>query len=385
MAKSNSLEKVTLKKIKSSCNSVCDILAQAGIPNNLNWRCLFNFLRTLEKNEFYSEEQKRLLQIKLQDLLQELDFSDSNYDETIKYIESIRHIHCNEQKDVLNKKLKELEKNYEDMKTVLSQVLRNYASVATLGMQFSKDKVYDIENLKDTTVHALENEEDRKKIINGVISTTNKMVEKINNEINEWKNKAKESEIWKHKAMEMERLANIDSLTGLFNRRAFDQHIEAMVKALLNIETYLSLMIIDIDHFKKFNDNYGHDVGDEVLKLVSSIIKKNASREGDFSARYGGEELILVCEGLDIEMAKEVAENIRKEIEEYKFLIKKQEPETTQITVSIGVSELDCCKINNNLLSDTEIQALVQQFIQSADKALYKAKKSGRNMVCSAI
>ncbi|MCX8070510.1 MAG: GGDEF domain-containing protein [Thermodesulfovibrionales bacterium] len=385
MATINIEKKNKLKVANTGCNPVCSILAQAGIPNNLNWRCLFNFLRTLDKNESFSEEQKKLFQAELQELIQNPNFADSHFNKTMARIEEIRHAKCRENEHSFSQKLKQLEKDYEDMKAMLGQVLRSYANIASLGIQLSQEKVDDIEHLKNTTVNALENEEDRQKIIDGVIKATDTMVKKINNEFATWKQKAQESEAWKQKAIEMEKLANIDSLTGLFNRRAFDHHIESMVKALLDKETFLSLMIIDIDHFKKFNDNFGHDVGDEVLKLVANMIKKNAKREGDFPARYGGEELILVCEGIDINKAKDIAEKIRKDIEEYKFIVKEPEPQMTQITVSIGISELDCCKLTNKPNNENEIQALVQQFIQSADKALYTAKKSGRNRVCSAI
>lgn len=387
MANSNIIDdnKNKLKTIKTGCNPVCSILVQAGIPNNLNWRCLINFLRTLDKNENFSGEQKKLFQSELQELIESSNFTDSNFKTTMARIEKIRHIKCHENEHHLSQKLRQIEQDYEDIKTILGQVLRNYANIASIGIQLSQEKVDDIEHLKDTTVTALEKEEDRQKIIDGLIKTTDIMVKKFNNELAIWKQKAQESEAWKQKAIEMERLANIDSLTGLFNRRAFDHHIEFMVKELSDKEKFLSLMIIDIDNFKKFNDDYGHDVGDEVLKLVATIIKKNATREGDFTARYGGEELILLSEGIDIQMAKDIAEKIRKDVEEYKFVVNKEELKTTQITISIGLSELDCCKLNKKPNTKKNIQELIQQFIQSADKALYEAKKSGRNKVCSAL
>ncbi len=373
--------KGTVKTIKTTCNPICGILLNAGVPSDLKWLCLMNFLRTLEKDDLYNAEQKRLFHGLLQDIIKKADFSDPHYEIIEMEVERIRHLNCKEREDYLNQKLKEAEDNFQGLKSLLENVLRNYANAASLGSKLTHEKVEDIEKLKDITVTALEQEEDRGKIIAGVVSATSTIVERMNREILDWKRKAEETERWKQKAIEMERLATIDALTSLYNRRAFDLHIEGMVNAMLGRETYLSLMIIDIDHFKNFNDTYGHDVGDEVLKLVASIIKKNATREGDFAARYGGEEMIIVCEGMDIEQATSLAEKIRKDIEKYRFLVKGDVPKETTVTVSIGISELDCCK-SKAMYSGKDASFIIQQFIQSADKALYDAKKAGRNRVC---
>lgn len=367
--------------IQQACNRSCEVLLKAGIPKDLNWLCLMNFLRTLEKDENYNAEQKRRFHALLQDIIKKADFSESNYNEVQFKVEAIRHLQCKEREDYLKEKLTEAENNFQDLKSILGTVLKNYTTIASLASQLTHEKVEDIEQLKDVTVHALERDEDRYKIIADVVELTNKMVIKMKEEIEDWKTKAKETEIWKQKAFEMERLATTDALTNLYNRRAFDLHIEAMVKAMLGKETYLSILMIDIDHFKKFNDTYGHDVGDEVLKMVASIIKKNANKEGDFAARYGGEEMVLLCEATAIEEARLLAERIRSDIENYRFIIKGDTPKETTVTVSIGVSEIDCCK-SKSYLTDGDVSPLVHQFIQSADRALYYAKKTGRNRVC---
>lgn len=362
---------------KKACNPVCDILLKAGVPHDLKWLCLLNFLRTLEKDDLYNTEQKRVFHALLQDIVKKADFTDPYYEEVETEVERIRHMMCKEREDYLSQKLKEAEANFQDTKSMLGTVLKNYVALTALGAQLTNEKVEDIEKLKDVTVTAIEKGDDPKSIIDEVVTVTASMVEKMNREIADWRQKAHESEAWKQRAFEMERLATIDALTSLYNRRAFDLHIESMVQVMLGKETFLSIMMIDIDHFKAFNDTYGHDVGDEVLRLVASIIKKNANREGDFVARYGGEEIVMLSEGMDIEQARLLAEKIRGDIESYRFIIKKDPPEEKNITVSIGVSELDCCKVKGG-----DISFLIQRFIHSADTALYKAKREGRNRVC---
>ncbi len=376
----SNIQKRPITVDKKACNPICDLLLNAGVPHDLRWLCLLNFLRTLEKDDLYNTEQKRLFHSLLQDIVKKADFSDAHYEVVETEADKIRHMKCREREDYLSEKLKEAEANFQDMKSMLSTVLKNYVALTALGAQLTNERVEDVEKLKDVTVTAIEKGEDPKRIIEGVVSVTASMVEKMNREIADWRQKAQESEIWKQRALEMERLATTDALTSLYNRRAFDLHIESMVQAMLGREIFLSLMMIDIDHFKAFNDTYGHDVGDEVLRLVASIIKKNANREGDFAARYGGEELVVVSEGMDIEQAMVVAEKIRKDIESYRFIIKKDPPEEKNITVSIGVTEFDCCKAEAATKAD--ISFLIQRFIQSADMALYKAKKEGRNRVC---
>ena len=127
----------------------------------------------------------------------------------------------------------------------------------------------------------------------------------------------------------------------------------------------LSLIIFDIDHFKKINDTYGHKVGDEVLKALSKLIKKNI-RKIDFAARWGGEEFVILAPETNVEGAKKLAEKLRQAVETYKF------PTVGKVTISLGVAQL-------------EPDEKPEDFIVRADMALYKAKEGGRNRVEIAI
>lgn len=161
-------------------------------------------------------------------------------------------------------------------------------------------------------------------------------------------------------------MAITDGLTGLYNRQYFDMHMDIMIKNHNETRKPLSLMILDIDFFKKVNDTFGHISGDEILKQYSSIMLKSV-RPTDFVARYGGEEFVIVMPDTTINQAAEVAERVRKTVENNTFRIPAGDG-THRCTISVGVSVA--------IPTDTP-----KILIERADKALYHVKNSGRNRV----
>ncbi|MDD4275065.1 MAG: HDOD domain-containing protein [Desulfobacter postgatei] len=160
-----------------------------------------------------------------------------------------------------------------------------------------------------------------------------------------------------------------DGLTGLLNRMAVDDLLkESFIKAVSE-DTPLSVAMIDVDFFKKFNDMFGHQAGDSVLKLIAKALKK-MSRPTDYVGRYGGEEFIVVLNNTDPAKAIVYAERIRKEIERLGHLLSDRFP-GLGLTVSIGISSFEHDTKNKEAL------------VSKADEALYKAKKAGRNRVVS--
>ena len=162
-------------------------------------------------------------------------------------------------------------------------------------------------------------------------------------------------------------MAITDGLTGLYNRHYLNVHLENMVRQSISNGKPLSLMILDMDHFKLVNDTYGHDMGDEVLKKISEIIIKTV-RSADLAARFGGEEFVVLMPETDAGQAYDVAERLRKIIEANPFALINS-TESIHKTVSIGISVLDVFGDN------------VQSLLKRADDALYKAKHVGRNQV----
>ena len=161
-------------------------------------------------------------------------------------------------------------------------------------------------------------------------------------------------------------LAITDSLTGLYNRRYMDTHVENMLKEAMDSKRQLSVLMLDIDHFKMVNDTYGHQAGDEVIKEFANRILKNI-RPSDLAVRYGGEEFVVLLPFTDTENAKVVAERIRGNVMEPAFSL--GDGNKINKTVSIGIGTLD-------LTGDA-----AEKLIHRADEALYKAKHGGRNKV----
>lgn len=161
-----------------------------------------------------------------------------------------------------------------------------------------------------------------------------------------------------------------DDLTQIFNRRHFHIRLNEEIQRVLRYKHPLSLLILDIDHFKKINDVYGHQVGDDVLVAIASILKSNL-RKVDVVARYGGEEFVALLPETDKNSAYVTGEKLRKLIERYKFKgLKKRH---IKVTACLGVTSL-------NLIS-SELPDMSHQIIKQADIALYEAKNSGRNSV----
>ena len=163
---------------------------------------------------------------------------------------------------------------------------------------------------------------------------------------------------------QVESEAMIDPLTQVFNRGTYNMEIAQMIKEFKRYKNPAALIIIDIDHFKIFNDDYGHKVGDAVLALVASVIK-GAVRDTDMVFRYGGEEFVVLLDNLDLKNALTVAEKVRAQIESHHLTNKAN---VLNITVSIGLS---CFK-------EGDIESSI---FERADKALYQGKQNGRNRV----
>lgn len=164
-------------------------------------------------------------------------------------------------------------------------------------------------------------------------------------------------------------LSSYDSLTGIANRRFFDQHLAKEWEGAVISSSWLSLILIDIDFFKNFNDTYGHQAGDRCLAEVASALHASLNRSSDFVARYGGEEFAVILPDTDCRGAMLVAEKLRREIENLRIPHAKSAV-ADYVTVSIGVSSTMPVQYNNP-----------EKLIAEADDALYSAKRAGRNRV----
>lgn len=169
----------------------------------------------------------------------------------------------------------------------------------------------------------------------------------------------------------IERLSMTDVLTGLHNRRSFNEKLRLEWSRAIREGIPLSLIILDVDNFKRYNDTYGHQQGDVVLQTVAGVFANSLKRATDFVARWGGEEFIVLLPGTDLEGAISVAEIIRSEVEQTKILL--QNGTAAGVTISAGVNELTPSQ-----------DSIIDKFISDADTALYAAKNLGRNRVAAA-
>ena len=162
-----------------------------------------------------------------------------------------------------------------------------------------------------------------------------------------------------------EQHSNTDALTGLANRRSLEAFLRSAQIAAMESGDPLGVMMIDIDHFKNFNDTFGHQVGDQVLRLVGRVLQENVG-EFDLAARYGGEELMAVLVDASLEKCSDIAERIRRRISDARLTRRATGEAISSVTVSIGVAQFRQAEPADAL-------------IERVDRALYQAKKAGRN------
>ena len=165
-------------------------------------------------------------------------------------------------------------------------------------------------------------------------------------------------------------LSNLDPLTNLYNRRYLTEALENELERVKRLNSCVSLLIVDIDHFKHVNDVYGHPKGDKVLVAVADALKKGL-RTYDVAARYGGEEFVLVLPGTTSQGGHVVAERLRNEVQSLRFEIPM---DRVLVTVSVGIATFDADHGDNFDL-----------FFNRADRALYRAKQNGRNRIEVAV
>jgi len=171
---------------------------------------------------------------------------------------------------------------------------------------------------------------------------------------------------------QLEHMSLTDQLTDMPNRRNFNNQMDREWYAAIRVNAPVSIMMIDIDRFKTYNDTYGHKQGDEILKSVAKAITRELKRPRDFAARWGGEEFILLLPDTDEGGALKVAEAIRANVE--KMSIPLPDDAVASVTVSIGVN------------TQTPGQGSSwDSFVSAADNALYRAKETGRNRLCRSL
>ncbi|CAM3510106.1 YfiR/HmsC family protein [Arcobacter aquimarinus] len=301
----------------------------------------------------------------------------------------------NEQKSIINTQTKNI-KNYEQKLSTQEELLQKQTKLLE-EQKIQLEEIYkNIEFQKEKLSNAVLDVNEKEKIVESLINLqkekqqefeeTKKDLEFLNLQIQEQKKNLllKENVISNQKNIItimgllsmiiiilglngirqnrlLKSLSQIDTLSGLYNRRFMNQRIEEEISKYKRYETPFSILLVDVDFFKKINDNYGHDKGDLVIKKISTLMQQN-TRDTDINARWGGEEFLILVPNSNLEGALTLANNLKQIIEKTNFETKEK------ITVSIGVSTF-----NENLNQE--------ELLKLADNALYKAKNNGRNKV----
>jgi diguanylate cyclase len=248
---------------------------------------------------------------------------------------------------------------------ILKEALEGIAATGNVTKDYSA-------RLNDFVSHLEQDELDQvalKEMIEGVILDTRE-VERSSCELSQQLEKAKqEANELRGKLEQAEREATRDVLTGLYNRKYLDKALQALYGAYKEEGAPFTVIMMDIDHFKKVNDTYGHKVGDSVLEFVGHTLTGSVKGR-DIPARYGGEEFALLLPATDCEGACKLAESIRNQIRSKTLKITKTQKTIGVVTVSCGVAEIR---------DDDTVDSVVDR----ADQALYLAKESGRDRVKS--
>ncbi len=371
-----------------ACNKICQEIKDKGLPHNSIWVYINHLVHNLDADPNLNAEQcKSITKLCNEYLAIIKDLSNTTliHKQGLHFLAEITEI---QQQKVLNR-VKEEQKFSEDLLHAISKNLERFYK--TMHSQNAADM---IEHFKNKTLKSLQETKDKSTTLALVEDGFDKVGEAVTRNMATIQNSL-------DSMLDLESKALIDPLTGIFNRRFFDQELPKIVKTFLDMEGEkpFSMLVIDIDNFKDVNDQYGHFVGDFAIQRVAEILQKNCRAGIDSPIRLGGDEFALLLIGASKKIASQKAQAIREKIAAQTIHFTKQDDRgqaqdiSFPLTVSIGVSELHygwkdvepekligsslVCNPNNV----ESHYKLTCKIAESADEALYDAKEQGKNRI----
>ncbi len=264
-------------------------------------------------------------------------------------------------KHVCNASVESFEKINNDLQIILNDTAQSVSVAGEQALKAGDSFQETSDSLQNT-----DSIEDIRAVLSQVVTETKLLAETSQNLKSKLDDANNEMEEMRKELVQVRETAITDALTGLLNRRAFDNVLQDLVNQSPS-ENGFSLVILDLDYFKKINDTFGHLTGDKVLRYIASVLKQEIA-DHHFAARYGGEEMALIMPDTELSKAVEITDTIRKIVEKNRLKRKNDGESLGKITFSAGVASFK--------LDDT-----AEMIIERADKALYEAKDTGRNQV----
>ncbi|SIN75895.1 GGDEF domain-containing protein [Halodesulfovibrio marinisediminis] len=319
----------------------CDLFERLGVPRDDRWRSLLSCLRSTQKYSYYSQEQKKQVADLLIKTLEDADFSEERYCSVLREYQAI------------------LASSYAKR---LEEALQESADLADDFRRSVYHHKGAVEGLEEKSVAAVRSGADPEDIVAQLRDTFQEVIS-----------------VLKEDAERLDHICKTDGLTGLFNRRAFDENLKEGVKAWESDKKPLCLLLLDVDNLKEFNDRFGHRIGDQALQTFSQIMQAVAHRSHDDDdiccCRFGGDEFAILLFGDAVTDVVEIAQAIRSRLETYDFVIRDNQgriiKRNVQMTVSCGFA----------YAHDFSFDNLGARILDAADSALYEAKDLGRNRV----
>ena len=341
-------------KALNGLDSVQETLARLGVADSADWMAVVLFARNLvSAMDIFTDDQKAQIQARIFEQMAKRPLDHRRFMGIVQNIQSflLENQRMEDMRGQLAAERQGFDTLYVEMSRVFSEIQNSTVAREQNIQRLGADTEKDI----------------------AAAATPADVLTRLRGMITDMVSQAREeARTWQERAHQLEHTANFDPLLSeLYSRRALDAELSAALERCRRNNIPVSLLFIDVDRFKNINDSHGHQVGDGVLRVLAAILSAHAMQFSGYPARFGGEELVILCEGLDEQRALARAEDIRKDVARCPFVPHLTSPETVpplHVTVSIGVAQVGPGQGATDL-------------VFAADQAMYAAKSQGRNRV----